>query len=142
MARQCLPRMAFDFIQGEADDELGLRQNRQTFKRWRLLPRFLVDVSQRDSTVCLFGQRYNAPVGISRMGLAGLFRPEAVAMMARAAREQHVPHLMSGASNESLETAAHLTPDNASFQLCRTLDEKTTTTCWAGCAMRACACWC
>jgi len=124
MARRRLPRMAFDFIQGGADDELGLRQNRQAFERWRLLPRFLVDVSQRDTSVSLFGQRYSAPVGISPMGLAGLFRPGADAMMAQAAREQQVPYLMSGASNESLETAARLAPEHAWFQLYRTLDEK------------------
>lgn len=124
MARRYLPRMAFDFIEGGADDEEGLRHNRQVFERWRLLPRLLVDVSQRDTSVELFGQRYRTPVGISPMGLAGLFRPGADAMMAEAARQQQVPFILSGASNESLETAARIAPEHAWFQLYRTLDEK------------------
>jgi isopentenyl diphosphate isomerase/L-lactate dehydrogenase-like FMN-dependent dehydrogenase len=31
MARQRLPRMVFDFIEGGADDERGLQHNRQVF---------------------------------------------------------------------------------------------------------------
>ena len=123
MARQRLPRMAFDFIEGGADDELGLRNNREAFERWRMLPRFMVDVGQRDVSVELFGRRYSTPVGISPMGLAGMFRPGADAMFAEAAARHNIPYIMSGASNESLETAARIAPDHAWFQLYRTLDE-------------------
>jgi L-lactate dehydrogenase (cytochrome)/(S)-mandelate dehydrogenase len=123
MARQRLPRMVFDFIEGGADDERGLQHNRQVFEQWRLLPRFLVDVSQRDTSVALFGRRYDTPVGISPMGLAGLFRPGADALMAEAAVRHNVPFIMSGASNDCLETAARIAPDHAWFQIYRTLDE-------------------
>ncbi len=124
LARRRLPRMAFDFIEGGADDELGLRDNRLAFERWRLLPRFLVDVSQRDVSVELFGRRYSTPIGISPMGLAGLFRSGADAMMAEAAAHHNLPFIMSGSSNESLETAARLAPDHAWFQIYLTADEK------------------
>jgi L-lactate dehydrogenase (cytochrome)/(S)-mandelate dehydrogenase len=124
LARRRLPRMAYDFIAGGADDEQGLQHNRAAFERWRLLPRFLVDVSQRDASVELFGQRYALPVGISPMGLAGLFRPGADALMAQAAASHKVPFIMSGASCDSLETAARIAPDHAWFQIYRTLDEK------------------
>jgi L-lactate dehydrogenase (cytochrome)/(S)-mandelate dehydrogenase len=57
------------------------------------------------------------------MGLAGMFRPGADAMFAEAAARHNIPYIMSGASNESLETAARIAPDHAWFQLYRTLDE-------------------
>ena len=47
LARRKLPRIAFDFIDGGSDDELCLQRNREAFQRWRLMPRYLVDVSKR-----------------------------------------------------------------------------------------------
>ncbi|NBP46137.1 MAG: alpha-hydroxy-acid oxidizing protein, partial [Betaproteobacteria bacterium] len=65
LARRKLPRIAFDFIDGGADDERCLVRNRQAFERYRLLPRYLRDVSHRDLSVSLFGQTYASPLGIS-----------------------------------------------------------------------------
>ena len=48
LARHSLPRIAFDFIDGGADDELCLKRNRDAFARHQLVPRYLRDVSQRD----------------------------------------------------------------------------------------------
>lgn len=124
LARKKLPAMMFDFIEGGADDERGLQRNRDAFKKWQLLPRFLVDVAERDQSVTLFGQTYSTPIGISPMGLAGLFRPGADAMMAQAAAAANVPFIMSGSSNESIETAARIAPDHAWFQLYCTRDEQ------------------
>jgi (S)-mandelate dehydrogenase len=123
LARRRLPRMAFEFIEGGVDDEKGLARNRSAFDEWQLLPRFLVDVQERDPSVTLFGRTYRTPVGISPMGLAGLFRPGADLMMAQAAAEANVPFIMSGSSNESIEKAARIAPDHAWFQLYCTRDE-------------------
>ena len=38
-ARRILPQMAFDYIDGGADDEVTLRENRTAFARLRLRPR-------------------------------------------------------------------------------------------------------
>lgn len=37
LARRKLPRIAFDFIDGGADDELCLQRNRDAFAQYRLL---------------------------------------------------------------------------------------------------------
>lgn len=123
LARRRLPRMAFDFIEGGVDAERGLRRNRDAFDAWRLLPRFLVDVERRDQSVELFGHTYGTPVGISPMGLAGLFRPGADLMMARAAAAWNVPFVLSGSSNASIEAAARVAPGHAWFQLYCTRDD-------------------
>jgi (S)-mandelate dehydrogenase len=124
MARRKLPRIAFDFIDGGADDELCLTRNRQAFERYRLLPRYLRDVSRRDQTVTLFGQAFASPIGISPTGLAGLFRPDADLMLAAAARAANVPFLLSSAANASIEDAMTVAPEHVWFQMYCTSDER------------------
>jgi (S)-mandelate dehydrogenase len=124
LARCKLPRIAFDFIDGGADDELCLKRNREAFQRHRLLPRYLRDVSHRDQSVTLLGRRYASPIGISPTGLAGLFRPDADFMLAAAAREADVPFLLSSASNGALEDVIKLAPEHVWFQMYCTSDER------------------
>jgi L-lactate dehydrogenase (cytochrome)/(S)-mandelate dehydrogenase len=123
LARRKLPRIAFDFIDGGADDELCLERNRAAFERYRLVPRYLRDVSRRDQSVVLFGRTYASPVGISPTGLAGLFRPDADLMLAAAAREANVPFLLSSAANAALEDAVAVAPEHVWFQMYCTTDE-------------------
>lgn len=123
LARRKLPRIAFDFIDGGADDELCLKRNRAAFERYRLVPRYLRDVSRRDQSVVLFGRTYASPVGISPTGLAGLFRPDADLMLAAAAREANVPFLLSSAANAALEDAVAVAPEHVWFQMYCTTDE-------------------
>jgi len=123
LARRKLPRIAFDFIDGGADDELCPQRNRAAFARYRLVPRYLRDVSRRDQSVVLFGRTYATPVGISPTGLAGLFHPDADLLLAAAAREANVPFLLSSAANAALEDAVAVAPDHVWFQMYCTTDE-------------------
>lgn len=122
LAIRKLPKIAFDFIDGGADDELGMLRNREAFSKHQLLPRYLVDVTKRDQSVELFGRRYASPIGISPTGMAGLFRTGADAMLAAAAKKANVPFLLSSASNLKIEEAARIAPDNVWFQMYATCD--------------------
>ena len=124
LAQRSLPRIAFDFIDGGADDERCLQRNRDAFTQYRLLPRYLRDVSQRDQTVQLLGRTYASPIGISPTGLAGLWRPDADLIQAAAAREANVPFLLSSASNNALEDVVAVAPDHVWFQMYCTTDQK------------------
>ena len=46
-ARELLPQTAYDYCAGGANDEITLRENRVAYERITLLPRMLVDVSER-----------------------------------------------------------------------------------------------
>jgi len=117
MAKRRLPKVAFDFIEGGVEDERGLDRNTEAFKKHQLVPRYLIDVSKRDQTQTLFGRTYNSPFGIAPTGAAGLFRRGADMMLARAALAANIPYIMSGASNDSIETAAKVAPNHAWYQL-------------------------
>jgi L-lactate dehydrogenase (cytochrome)/(S)-mandelate dehydrogenase len=124
MAQRRLPKIAFDFIDGGADDETGLVRNRNAFQDYQLIPRYLADITKINQTTSLFGREYASPVGISPTGMAGLFRTGADAMLAAAAKKANVPFLLSSASNFRLEDAAKLAPDNVWFQMYATSDAR------------------
>src|SRR4051812_21076446 len=106
LARRRLPRILFDWVEGGAEDERGLARNEAQFARYRLLPRYLADVGNIDLPPALFGRRYQAPFGIAPTGFAGLLRPGADLMLARAAATADIPFILSGASTSSIAAAA------------------------------------
>src|SRR5258707_12097187 len=75
MAKRRLPRLCFDFIEGGLEDELGLARNERAFDRHQIVPRYLVDVSQCEQSVGLFGRTYPLPFGIAPTGPPGPFPP-------------------------------------------------------------------
>src|SRR5690348_12208952 len=117
MAKRRLPKIAFDFIEGGLEDERGLETNTSAFHKHQLLPRYLVDVSVRDQSKTIFGQKFSSPFGISPTGGAGLFRFHADLMLAEAARDANIPYIMSGASNDAIETCAKIAGRNHWYQL-------------------------
>ena len=127
MAKRRLPRIAYDFIEGGVEDELGIARNEAAFDRERLVPRYLVDVSKRDQSCDLFDRRYASPFGVSATGLAALFRPGADLMLAEAAAASDLPFMMSGMSTASIEAAAKIAPSHSWYQLYVAQDHAITT---------------
>jgi L-lactate dehydrogenase (cytochrome)/(S)-mandelate dehydrogenase len=123
LAKKRLPKIAYDFIEGGTDDEVGLVTNEQAFRKARIVPRYLVDVSVRDQSTTLFGRTYSSIIGIAPTGLAGLFRRGADLMLAEAAREANVPFIMSGAATGSMEALGKLAPDHGWYQLYSAKDQ-------------------
>ena len=117
LAKRRLPKIAYDFIEGGVDGESGLDRNFEGFERYRLVPRYCVDVSKRDMSTELFGRRYSSPVGIAPTGIAALFRPGADMMLARAARDANVPFIMSGTGTGSIEELGRIAPEHGWYQL-------------------------
>lgn len=116
LAQRCLPRLAFDYLDGGAEDERTMAANRFAFEQWQLVPRPLHNVSVRDCSVKLWEQRWALPLGIAPIGLAGLFWPGADVAAARAAAEARIPYILSTASSSSLEEVMEANP-LAWFQL-------------------------
>ena len=117
LAKRRLPKIAFDFIEGGLDDEVGLDRNRWGFERHRIVPKYMVDVTKREQKTELFGRTYSSPFGIAPTGGAALFRPGADLMLAAAARKANVPFIMSGASTASIEDLARVAPDHGWYQM-------------------------
>src|SRR4051812_40573185 len=90
-ARAVLPPHAYVYVAGGAGAEDTVRANRDAFRRWRIVPRLLRDVSRRDLTIDLLGRRLPAPVLLAPIGVQGMLHPHAELAVARAARSLAVP---------------------------------------------------
>ena len=116
LARKALPRIIFDWIEEGAGDELATRGNLDSFLQYRLLPRYMRDVSERIQTVRLFGREYASPIGFSPTGMQGLVHADGELMMARAAVEANIPYVMSGLTTVRLEKVAAVAPNHLWYQ--------------------------
>lgn len=125
-ARRRLPHVLFEVIESGVEDARGVGRNEQAFHAWRLMPRYLVDVTRRDQSVVLFGRQYRAPFGIGPTGFAGLLRPDAEGLLADAATAAGVPFVLSGASIPSIERAAARARENTWCHLYPARDEAIT----------------
>lgn len=109
-ARRRLPRPIFGYVAGAAEDNQSLGANRQAFSRYAFAPRVLVDVSRRTQQIELFGRRYASPFGIAPMGISALSAYRGDIVLARAAREQGIPAILSGTSLIPLEDVIQEAP--------------------------------
>ncbi|MCY4229730.1 MAG: alpha-hydroxy acid oxidase [Alphaproteobacteria bacterium] len=117
LAKRRVPRLIYDFIEGGVDDEEGLRRNEDAFRCRSLVPGYMVDVSQIDQSVELFGRTWSSPYGIAPTGGIGNYRHGGDLMLARAARDANIPFIMSGAATASMEEMARETPEHGWYQL-------------------------
>lgn len=126
MARRRVPRMAFDFVDGGAGAEDGVGRNRDDLRAVTLMPRYLVDVSNVDTRVEIFGRTYSVPFMMAPVGLLNLVWPGADMMVARLAAERGMVHVISTAASTSVAELAAAANGNAWFQLYVSSDEAIT----------------
>jgi lactate 2-monooxygenase len=117
-ARAHLSPETWGFLADGAGSQDTLRANLAAFRRWRIVPRMLRDVAQRDLNVKLFGANLPAPVLLAPIGAQSILHPEAEVAVARAAASLNIPFVLSNSSSRSIEEVA-LAAGNATrwFQL-------------------------
>nr|WP_041655649.1 alpha-hydroxy acid oxidase [Achromobacter xylosoxidans] len=109
-AKRRLPRPIFGYVAGAAEDNQSLRGNRSAFAQYSFSPRVLVDVSRRTQQTEIFGRRYASPFGIAPMGISALSAYRGDIVLARAAREQGIPAILSGTSLIPMEEVIRAAP--------------------------------
>ncbi len=110
-ARRVLPRLVFDYVDGGAEDERCMQRNRDALDALPLVPECLRDTRAMDIGIELFDRRWRAPFAVAPIGLAGLVRPRADALMAAAAQAAGVPFILSTASNTRIDEVRAAAPD-------------------------------
>ena len=106
LARQTMDPGAFDYVAGGAWDEIDLAENEAAWRRRRLRPRVLVDVSRIDTSTTMLGEAIAMPLAIAPMAAEGLAHPDAEVAVARAAAAAGVPYILSTMSTRSIEEVA------------------------------------
>ncbi|WP_439630408.1 alpha-hydroxy-acid oxidizing protein, partial [Gemmata sp.] len=126
-AKARLSPEAWDWIAGGAGRGETVRANRDAFAQWRIVPRVLCDVADRDFSTALFGARLPAPLLFAPVGVQTLLHPDGELATARAAADLGLPFVLSTVASKSIEdVAAAGGPGPRWFQLYWSRDREVT----------------
>jgi len=109
LERQAVEAMepkAANYVGAGAGSEDTIRANLEAFRRWRIVPRMLRDVSARDLFTTLLGTAMPAPLLLAPIGVQAILDEEGELATARAAAAVGVPMIASTAAHFTLEEIA------------------------------------
>ena len=116
-ARERISHIAYEFISGGAGDELSLKWNREAYDKIRLRTRVLVDVSNLDTKIRLFGRELAHPILLAPTAYHKLVHPEGEAETARGAGSVSTTMVVSSFATMAVEDIARAATEPLWFQL-------------------------
>jgi L-lactate dehydrogenase (cytochrome) len=105
-ATEAMEPRAANYVGAGAGSEDTIRANAEAFRRHRIVPRMLRDVSARDLTTTLLGTAMPAPLLLAPIGVQKILHPDGELATARAAAAVGVPMIASTNSHFTLEEIA------------------------------------
>jgi len=102
-AERAMSAEAWAYVHGSSGTESTADANAEAFEQWRIVPRVLRNVSERDLSVTLFGHHYPTPLLASPVGVLELVDPDADLGIARAASSLGVPAILSNQASIPME---------------------------------------
>ena len=103
LARRRVPRIVFNYIDGGAEAEWTLRENRRAFDAVTFRPRHAVAVPACDLRTRALGTELSMPLLLAPVGYLRVMHPEGEIAAARAARKAGVGLILSTVSGYRLE---------------------------------------
>lgn len=117
LARERISPMAYEYISGGAGGELTLGWNEQAFQEIRLRPKVLVDVSNIDTRVNLFGEELAFPILLAPAAYHRLVHKDGELATAQGASAAGATFIVSTMSTTSIEEIAAVSTAPLWFQL-------------------------
>ena len=117
MGRRLTPRPVFDYVDGGADEELSVRANTRSFRRWRFQPRTLVNVSEADTSARFLDLDVPLPLALAPTGYTRMLHPAGEIGAARAAQRHGLPYTLSTMATTPIEAVAQAAQPDLWFQL-------------------------
>lgn len=118
IAKEEMSPGAFGYVQSGAGGEETLLKNTSSFSKYSIVPRFLNDVSELDTSVTLFGRKYPTPLLIAPVGMQIIAHKDGDIATAKAAAAFGIPFIQSTVSGYSIEEIAKATGNSPKwFQL-------------------------
>ena len=106
LARRRLPPMFFEYIDGGSYAEVTLERNVADIEALALRQRVMRDMTQLDLSVEVLGQKMAMPIGLSPVGMAGMYARRGEVQAAKAAAAAGVPFCLSTVGVCSVEEVA------------------------------------
>jgi len=105
-AESAMEPRAASYVYAGAGSGDTMRANLEAFRRWRIVPRMLRDVSEVKLSTTILGTAAAAPVLLAPIGVQTIVHPDGELASARAAAALGVPFVASSASAHTLEEIA------------------------------------
>jgi 4-hydroxymandelate oxidase len=105
-ARARLSPGAYAFAAAGADDEVTVAENVAAWRRWRLRPRMLNDITRIDTGTSVLGARVDTPIMVAPFGRHKLFHPDGERASARGAGAAGAVFVLPTTSTVSIEDVA------------------------------------
>jgi isopentenyl diphosphate isomerase/L-lactate dehydrogenase-like FMN-dependent dehydrogenase len=105
-AGRAMSAPAWAYVHGSAGLETTAAANAAALDAWRIVPRMLRDVADRDLGVTLFGHRYPTPLLAAPVGALELVHRDADLAIARAAAALGIPSVISSQASVPMERVA------------------------------------
>ena len=116
-AKKKIPRFAFEYLDGGCNEDVNLHKNTIELRQVELQPYYLAKHAGSDMRTELFGHVYDAPFGISAVGLQGLMWPNSPEILAKAAFAHNIPFMLSTVTTSGIERISELTEGKFWYQL-------------------------
>jgi L-lactate dehydrogenase (cytochrome) len=117
VAQKKIPKMAFDYIDGGADDEVTMARSSSAFDHYALCPAVLNDVSDIDLSTTVMGTKIDMPLIISPTAQARIFHHTGERSLAKAAAKFGTIYTLSSISSVSIEDTAKAAGGPKWFQI-------------------------
>lgn len=116
-AKSQIPKFVFEYLDGGCNEDVNLIRNTAEIREVQLKPYYLREYNTPNLKTELFGHVYDAPFGISPIGLQGLIWPNSPEILAKAAVAHNIPFILSTVTTTSIERAAEVTEGKFWYQL-------------------------
>jgi L-lactate dehydrogenase (cytochrome) len=117
LARRRLPKVVFDYLDGGAEDEITLRENRRAFEDVAFRPRHAVAFAESDVRTRVLGCDLALPVMLAPIGYSSVMHSRGEMLAARAAGEAGTAYILSTISGVALEDVKAATSGPVFYQL-------------------------
>lgn len=117
LARRRLPRIVFNYIDGGADGEWTLRENRRAFDAITFRPHQAVAVPACDLRTRVLGTELSMPLLLAPVGYLRVMHPDGEIAAARAAGRAGVGFILSTVSGHRLENVKAASSGQVWYQL-------------------------
>ncbi len=117
LAKRRVPKMFYDYVESGSWTESTFNSNTDDFKQIKFRQRVAVDISNRNTSVSIFGVKSKMPCAIAPVGLLGMQHADGEIIAAKVAEEFGIPFTLSTMSICSIEDVARHVKEPFWFQL-------------------------
>ena len=117
LARRRVPKVVFDYLDGGAEDEITLGENRRAFEDVTFRPRHAVAFAEYDLRTRVLGCDIALPVMLAPVGYSSVMHTRGEMAAARAAGDAGTGYILSTISGVALEDVKSATSGPVFYQL-------------------------